>query len=91
MFLDSMNDPKALLKRTVSVCVMMLAAWAALIGTITLVLLVAIAQMKSAGPASVDVQTETQPSTDLAPTTSPKSDGFRPARGSAQPKTTTRI
>jgi len=94
MFVDSMNDPKKLLKKTVSLCVLLLAGWAALIGSVTLVMLVAISQMKSgatAGPASTDVQADLKPAKDFAPPTiAPKSDGLTPSRA-AQPKTTTRI
>jgi hypothetical protein len=89
MYLDSSNDPKALLRKTVTLCAMMLAAWAALIGTITIVMLVAISHAKGEIPATSAVQDDATTQVGATPA-SPKSDAFHPARA-PQVKASTRI
>jgi cell division protein FtsN len=78
MILDSMSDPKVMWKRTISVCVMMLAAWAALIGTITLVMLVAISHAKGEIPASSAAQETATTPADANNPAAPKLDTFHP-------------
>jgi hypothetical protein len=78
MILDSMSDPKVMWKRTISVCVMMLAAWTALIGTVTFVMLFAISHAKGEIPAtSADKETAAAPVDATNPAT-PKLDSFHP-------------
>jgi hypothetical protein len=89
MILDSMSDPKVMWKRTLSVCVMMLAAWTALIGTITLVMLVAISHAKGEIPAtSADKDALTAPA-DATNPAAPKLDSLHSNR--TPTKASTRI
>ncbi len=89
MILDSMSDPKVMWKRTISVCAMMLGAWAALIGTITLMMLVAISHAKGEIPAPSAAQETTAAPAD-ANQASPKLDTVRPLHA-PQVKASTRI
>jgi hypothetical protein len=89
MYLDSMSDPKVMLRKTVTMCAMMLAAWAALIGTITIVMLVAISHAKGEMPATSAVQEDVTTQTPGAPAT-PKLDNFHPNHA-PQVKASTRI
>jgi hypothetical protein len=89
MILDSMSDPKVMWKRTVSMCAMMLAAWAALIGTVTFVMLIAISHAKGEIPSSSAAQETATTPGDANPAT-PKLDTLRPNRVSPA-KASTRI
>lgn len=80
MILDSMSDPKVMWKRTISVCAMMLAAWAALIGTITLAMLVAISHAKTEIPASSEAKDTAMAPADATNPAPPKLDSFHPNR-----------
>jgi hypothetical protein len=88
MYLDSMSDPKVMMRKTVTVCAMMLAAWAALIGTITIVMLVAISHAKGEIPATSAVQEDVTTQSGATPTT-PKLENFHPTH--APVKASTRI
>ena len=82
------SAPGTLLRRTVSTVTVMLAAWAAFVGTISVVMLVAIAHAKPEIPG--DSMTETSADQTGAPAAATAAQPFKPARAS-RTKPPTRI